>query len=239
MKEKRKSLHVDHDDDDDDDEHDEHRVDRVIHTPLTTDICARPASDPHRVVWSAARAKERTLDFLLIQRHPATRTCSLPPPSQAAMDIYSISFTHPRRSRHLHSPSSSLDAHDHRLPPHIQHLPENFPSALPLPAAQPSPLNQADSETVEKLAILARSLHNVQLSYLLSDGGRSWNFYISGAYQQVMLARGMLLKDSPVQVSPLACHLCQPLLLTPPLSTAPPSKCPVPTSSTLPPQNPL
>ncbi|KAH0838585.1 cytoplasmic protein [Lanmaoa asiatica] len=114
------------------------------------------------------------------------------------MDIYSISFTHPRRSRHLHSPSSSLDAHDHRLPPHIQH-PENFPSTLPFPATQPSPLNQADSETVEKLVILARSLHNVQLSYLLSDGGRSWNFYISGAYQQVMLARGMLLKDSPVQ----------------------------------------
>ncbi|KAF8559398.1 cytoplasmic protein [Imleria badia] len=115
------------------------------------------------------------------------------------MDIYSISFTHPRRSRHLHSPSSSLDAHDHRLPTHIQHLPENFPSTLPLPPSQPSPLNQADSETVEKLAILARSLHNVQLSYLLSDGGRSWNFYISGGYQQVMLARGMLLKDSPVQ----------------------------------------
>jgi hypothetical protein len=114
------------------------------------------------------------------------------------MDIYSISLTHPRRSRHLHSPSSSLDAHDHRLP-HIQHLPENFPSTLTLPAAQPSPSNQADSETVDKLAILARSLHNVQLSYLLSDGGRSWNFYISGAYQQVMLARGMLLKDSPVQ----------------------------------------
>lgn len=120
------------------------------------------------------------------------------------MDIYSISFTHPRRPRHLHSPSSSFDAHDHRLPPHIQHLPENFPSALPLPTTQPSPSNQADSETVEKLAILARSLHNVQLSYLLSDGGRSWNFYISGAYQQVMLARGILLKDSPVQVSPLS-----------------------------------
>lgn len=130
----------------------------------------------------------------------------IPSLSTTTMDIYSISFTHPRRSRHLHSPSSSLDAHDPRLPPHIQHHPENFPSTLPLPAAQPSPSNQADSETVDKLAILARSLHNVQLSYLLSDGGRSWNFYISGAYQQVMLARGMLLKDSPVQVSPLSCH---------------------------------
>ncbi|KAG9314646.1 cytoplasmic protein [Chiua virens] len=115
------------------------------------------------------------------------------------MDIYSISFTHPRRSRHLHSPSSSFDAHDPRLPPHLQHLPENFPSSLPLPPPQPSPPTQSDSETVEKLAILARSLYNVQLSYLLLDGGRSWNFYISGAYQQVMQARGMLLKDSPVQ----------------------------------------
>ncbi|KAG6371650.1 cytoplasmic protein [Boletus reticuloceps] len=115
------------------------------------------------------------------------------------MDIYSISFTHPRRSRHLHSPSSSLDAHDHRLPPHIQHLPDNFPSTLSLPSAQPSPPNQADSETVEKLAVFARGQHKVQLSYLLSDGGRNWNFFISGAYQHVMPARGLLLKDSPVQ----------------------------------------
>lgn len=132
------------------------------------------------------------------------------------MDIYSISFTHPRRSRHLHSPSSSLDAHDHRVPHHIQHLPENFPSSFPLPASQPAPSSQADSDTVDKLAMLARSLHNVQLSYLLSDGGRSWNFYISGAYQQVMQARGMLLKDSPVQVSPLFCHF----ILTPLYSTS-------------------
>lgn len=132
------------------------------------------------------------------------------------MDIYSISFTHPRRPRHLHSPSSSFDAHDLRLPPHIQHLPENFPSVLPLPVTQPSPSNQADSETVEKLAILARSLHNVQVSYLLSDGGRSWNFYISGAYQQVMLARGILLKDSPIQVSPLSLLLLNPFR-SPPL----------------------
>ncbi|KAF9243803.1 cytoplasmic protein [Melanogaster broomeanus] len=120
------------------------------------------------------------------------------------MDIYSISFTHPRRSRHLHSPSSSLDAHDLRLPhptPHHQQSSEIFPSALPLPTPQPTstPANQADNETVDKLAMLAMSVHNVHISYLLADAGRSWNFYISGAYQQVMQARGMLLKDSPVQ----------------------------------------
>ncbi|KAF9229657.1 cytoplasmic protein [Gyrodon lividus] len=47
--------------------------------------------------------------------------------------------------------------------------------------------------------MLAMSIHNVHISYLLADAGRSWNFYISGAYQQVIQARGMLLKDSPVQ----------------------------------------
>ncbi|KIK97654.1 hypothetical protein PAXRUDRAFT_824705 [Paxillus rubicundulus Ve08.2h10] len=118
------------------------------------------------------------------------------------MDIYSISFTHPRRSRHLHSPSSSLDAHDLRLPypnTHHQQNTENFPSTLPLPTSRPPAANQVDTETVDKLAIVAMSIHNVHISYLLADAGRSWNFYISGAYQQVMQARGMLLKDSPVQ----------------------------------------
>ena len=185
---------------------------------VDNDNHARPAHNSHRYVFqSAARAtlalRSEYPPPNSRETYPSIRTCS--PSTTSDMDIYSLSFTHPRRSRHLHPPTS-LDAHDHRLPPHIQqHLPENFPSSLPLPAAQPSPPNQADSETVEKLAILARSLHNIQLSYLLSDGGRSWNFYISGAYQQVMLTRGMLLKDSPVQVSPLSRHFLQPLLLTP------------------------
>ncbi|KAJ8588193.1 cytoplasmic protein [Rhizopogon salebrosus TDB-379] len=90
------------------------------------------------------------------------------------MDIYSTSFTHPRRTRHLHS---------------------DFPHSHP-----PPPPDPAAPEDVEKLALLAMTLHNVQLSYLPADHGqRGWNFYVSGAYQQVMAARGMLLKDSPVQ----------------------------------------
>lgn len=44
------------------------------------------------------------------------------------------------------------------------------------------------------------SVHNLHVSYLPTDHGhRGWNFYISGPYQQVMPARGMLLKDCPVQ----------------------------------------
>lgn len=43
------------------------------------------------------------------------------------------------------------------------------------------------------------SIHNVHISYLPADHGRGWNFYVTGPYQQVMPARGMLLKDCPVQ----------------------------------------
>lgn len=44
------------------------------------------------------------------------------------------------------------------------------------------------------------SIHNLHISYLPADHThRGSNFYISGPYQQVMAARGMLLKDCPVQ----------------------------------------
>lgn len=90
------------------------------------------------------------------------------------MDIYSTSFTHPRRTRHIH--------------------PE-FQNSLPPDPAPP--------EDVDKLAIHAMSIHNLHISYLPADHAhRASNFYISGPYQQVMAARGMLLKDCPVQVSP-------------------------------------
>ncbi|KIK46295.1 hypothetical protein CY34DRAFT_800644 [Suillus luteus UH-Slu-Lm8-n1] len=87
------------------------------------------------------------------------------------MDIYSTSFTHPRRTRHIHS---------------------DFPNPLPPDPAAP--------EDVDKLAIHAMSIHNLHISYLPADHGhRGWNFYVTGPYQQVMPARGMLLKDCPVQ----------------------------------------
>jgi hypothetical protein len=88
------------------------------------------------------------------------------------MDIYSTSFTHPRRTRHIHS---------------------EFPNTIPPDPALP--------EDVDKLAIHAMSIHNVHISYLPPDHThRGCNFYISGPYQQVMAARGMLLKDCPIQV---------------------------------------
>lgn len=115
------------------------------------------------------------------------------------MDIYSVSFTHPRRTRPI---QPSADPHDPRLSfPHARNS-EHFPSAIipaHSPVTQPA-ANQAHNDTVDKLTKLVSSLFNVQVSWLLADGGRSWNFHVSGAYPQVMQARGVLLKDSPVQV---------------------------------------
>ncbi|EEB92237.1 hypothetical protein MPER_09283, partial [Moniliophthora perniciosa FA553] len=54
-----------------------------------------------------------------------------------------------------------------------------------------------ESEQVAKLTMMAMSLHGCHISSFLSDQG--WNFHITGAYQQVMAARGMILKECPVQ----------------------------------------
>ena len=51
--------------------------------------------------------------------------------------------------------------------------------------------------------MMAMAVYNVQVTFASADQGRAWNFQISGVYQQVMLARGMIMKESPVQVSKL------------------------------------
>jgi D-alanyl-lipoteichoic acid acyltransferase DltB (MBOAT superfamily) len=38
------------------------------------------------------------------------------------------------------------------------------------------------------------------VSFSIADHGAGWNFLISGAYQQVLFARGTILKDCPIQV---------------------------------------
>ncbi|KAF7306713.1 KH domain protein [Mycena indigotica] len=57
---------------------------------------------------------------------------------------------------------------------------------------------QPDAEAIQKLVMMAMSLHGCHISYFQADPGR-WNFYISGSYQQVLLARGMILKECPIQ----------------------------------------
>ncbi|KIM48441.1 hypothetical protein M413DRAFT_22936 [Hebeloma cylindrosporum] len=114
------------------------------------------------------------------------------------MDVYTTSFTYPRRSRHIHSPASSLDFQPSDLKPsslldpfpqQAQHLGSNLLD-VPVPA---------DAEAIQKLVMMAMSLHGCHVSYYLVDQGRGWNFHISGTYQQVMITRGLILKECPIQ----------------------------------------
>lgn len=125
------------------------------------------------------------------------------------MDVYTTSFTYPRRSRHIRSPASSLDYQSteprpsvsdpfasptphHHHHPHHHHLPQ--PSSTLTDVALPT-----DADAIQKIAMMAMSLHGCHVSYLLADHARAWNFYISGTYQHVMATRGMILKECPIQ----------------------------------------
>ncbi|KAJ6627168.1 hypothetical protein B0H10DRAFT_423110 [Mycena sp. CBHHK59/15] len=114
------------------------------------------------------------------------------------MDVYTTSFTYPRRSRHAHSAPSSLEfpgteirlssVDSYSAAHHLQHV-NNIISDTS---------TQPDGEAIQKLAMMAMSLHGCHISYFMADPGR-WNFYITGAYQQVMVTRGMILKECPIQ----------------------------------------
>lgn len=131
------------------------------------------------------------------------------------MDIYTTSFTYPRRPRHIHSPHSSLDFQGqgadlrapstesfsgsvHSLANHHQQQNQNSGAHNNISDATTS---TPDNEAVQKLAMMAMQMHGCHVSYFSADQGRGWNFHITGAYQQVMAARGMILKECPIQVS--------------------------------------
>ncbi|KAF8922320.1 cytoplasmic protein [Mucidula mucida] len=106
------------------------------------------------------------------------------------MEIYTVAFSYPR-ARHTHSPTNSLDFAPGAEPfptshQFQQHAPTNLPS-------------EADADAVAKLAMLAGTLHGCHVSFFPTDQGRGWNFHITGPYQQVMITRGMILKECPVQ----------------------------------------
>jgi hypothetical protein len=95
------------------------------------------------------------------------------------MDVYSTSFTYPC-PRNL---SSSSPTHDGSSDgPHL-----DAPDAKAI-------------ENVNQLAMMAQTLHGVHISFNQASHPGCWNWYISGAYQQVMTARGMILKEGPIQV---------------------------------------
>ena len=117
------------------------------------------------------------------------------------MDVYTTSFTYPRRSRHIHSPASSLDFQPSDLK--SSSLVDPFPQAQHPQLGNPQISDvsvSADVEAIQKLAMMAMSLHGCHVSYYMVDQGRAWNFHITGAYQQVMISRGLILKECPIQV---------------------------------------
>ena len=115
------------------------------------------------------------------------------------MEIYTTSFTYPRRSRLVHSPASSLDFSTDLRPQdsYSQLSQQHANSTLPDSQGTASP---SDYDAVQKVAMMAMAIYGVQVSFTPADQGRAWNFQISGVYQQVMLARGMIMKECPVQV---------------------------------------
>ncbi|KAF8350277.1 cytoplasmic protein [Amanita rubescens] len=119
------------------------------------------------------------------------------------MDVYSTSFTYPRKSRHIRSPASSLDYQSADLRPSVSDpfsSPSHHHHHLPPPSSTLTDVAlSTDADAIQKIAMMAMSLHGCHVSYLLADHARAWNFYINGAYQQVMATRGMVLKECPIQ----------------------------------------
>lgn len=108
------------------------------------------------------------------------------------MDVYTTSFTYPRRSRQSHAhdlPGAGGAQGEHPFP-------TNGNAVATGDGAQ---LTQtpADTEAVHKLAMNVMSVHGCHTSITVANGGRGWNFLMSGSYQQVMLGRGMIMKDCP------------------------------------------
>ena len=99
------------------------------------------------------------------------------------MEIYTTSFTYPRRLRHAHSRTNSLEfpsrSELRRASSYSQiQQPHN---GLPDPQGSVSP---ADYDALQKLSMMAMNIHGVHISFSPADQGRSWNFQVSGTYPQ-------------------------------------------------------
>lgn len=108
------------------------------------------------------------------------------------MDIYTVAFSVPAH----HVPAPHREVHNGAHDPYgAGHANGSVPGAEPPLQATPS-----DAEAVQKLAMAVMNMHGCHVSFAVADQGRGWNFLVSGAYQQVMMARGMIMKDCPFKV---------------------------------------
>lgn len=115
-----------------------------------------------------------------------------------AMEIYTTAFSYPRRPRHARNASPPLDfpSHSQSDPYQQTQFQQSHHNGHAEPHVTPS---APDTEAVQKLAVLAMTTQGCHVSFTIAEYGTGWNFLLSGAYQQVLFARGMILKDCPVQ----------------------------------------
>ena len=133
-----------------------------------------------------------------IPAYPTYPSTPRKPTENLIMDVYTTSFTYPRSLRHSHSPASSLDFQSD-----IRNT-ESFAATPQLQQKISDVSVTSDADAIQKLAMTAMSLHGCHVSYFMVDQGKGWNFHITGAYQQVMITRGLILKECPIQVSPFS-----------------------------------
>ncbi|KAI5119924.1 hypothetical protein M0805_000889 [Coniferiporia weirii] len=104
------------------------------------------------------------------------------------MDIYTTSFSYPRVAA-TSRPPSALDYANPYAPAQNAHA--NDPQAASNFAA--------DADAVQKVALSATQAHGCLVTFTKATHGKGWNFHLSGSYQQVMAARGMILRECPTQ----------------------------------------
>jgi len=110
------------------------------------------------------------------------------PPSPIPADLVMLAMPPPPLDFPSHSQTDPYQQPQFQPPHHNGHTePHVTPTAL-------------DTEAVQKLAVLAMTTQGCHVSFSVADHGAGWNFLLSGAYQQVLFARGTILKDCPIQV---------------------------------------
>ena len=103
------------------------------------------------------------------------------------MDMYTTAFTYPRIPP-TSFPTSTLNFAD---PYAAGSFANDSHAASSL---------VADVDAVQKVVLSASASHSCLASFTKAAHGRGWNFHLSGSYQQVMAARGMILRECPTQV---------------------------------------
>lgn len=108
------------------------------------------------------------------------------------MDIYTTSFIVPSLSTSSHSSNPSVDFSSSADPYALNHgLTDSQLGSQAI---------HADTEAVQMVVMKAMQDHACHITFSRFEHAKCWNFYISGPYQQVMAARGTILRECPIQV---------------------------------------